>query len=235
VNHSRRIVVLALTIGAFSLGACKGLSECPEGADVVVVSVDGQPYSTAGFPVNMNVQLGDNFTATAGVVSASGCGYESQPNFTSGDRPDRFTWSTSGDAVTVDSRGALRAVRAGRSLITVNTPGVTALTFTIDVVPVISKVVVSPQIATVHVGDTLRFDAYMADAAGNKVDVSAVHPYPVDLQPDPSQANDVTNYIPGNRFQLVKRFDRPGTYRLRAVTVVRNVGLENAAIITVIP
>jgi hypothetical protein len=87
----------------------------------------------------------------------------------------------------------------------------------------------------VRAGDTLRFDAFMADAAGNPISLPSDYPYPVDLQPAATQERDVENWIPGNRLQLLKRFLNPGVYPLRLTSVVRHVALDNAVITTVLP
>lgn len=226
--------VLALPLIA---GACLDPYACRSSDDAQLILYEGQVVSSSRMaPDEFNLQVGDTTTAVSGVAEANACGPEWTPKFTSAEHPERFTWSSSNTSVaTVDTRGRIRGVAIGQAHVMVQSRGAESVSMIVNVIPQVGELIISPTTATVHAGDTLRFDAYLVDKAGHPIEFSWVFPYPVNLQPPNDQAMAVLNWIPGNRQQLLKHFPTPGTYALRAVTVVRNVRRDNAAVITVMP
>lgn len=220
-----------LTVGCINPYACRGSD------DVQKLLLDGQESASSRTPpLQFGLQLGDTTTVLSQVVDANACMTLSDPKFSSRDRPSRFSWRLSDSRVlSVDAGGTIRGVAIGRAQITVEANDAEPATIVVDVVPTVARIVVAPASATVRAGDTLRFDAYMADAAGNPISMSFDFPYPVNLSAPANQERDVENWIPGNRQQLLKRFLNLGVYPLRLTSVVRHVALDNATRITVLP
>jgi plastocyanin len=216
---------------------CFSPYSCRDADDAQIISFGGVEVANSMTPAyQTGLQVGDTTTAVSAVADANACSIQSGPKFTSQSKPGRFTWRSSDPLiVTVDANGKLRGIATGRGRITVEVDDAQLAHIDIDVVPPVAQLVIGPATATVRVGDTLRFDAYMADAAGNPIATNLSYPYPVNLSASADQDGDVENWIPGNRQQLLKKFLRAGTYRLRATTVVRNVKLDEAAVITVLP
>ncbi len=236
MSKTRLSYAVLLAVHASVAAGCAAIAECPKQGNAQSIAFEGQVASTSLIPFETNLQLGDTATATAGIIQPAGCGFETHPTVTSRDNPGRFAWTSSNEAVLrVDSRGQLLGVSLGRANVTVKTADAASASFTVDVIPRVADVFVSPHSVEVHVGDTVRFDAYLMGSDGRPIAVNATHPYAVDLVPPSEQTGDVTNYLPGNPFQLVKRFDRAGVYSLSARTAVLNVSRPGAAVVTVKP
>ncbi len=220
-----------LATGCINPYVCRGSD------DVQTLLLDGHEFASSRTPpLQFGLQVGDTTTVVSQVVEANACMTLSGPKFSSRDRPSRFKWRLSDSRLlAVDAGGTIRAVGIGRAQITVETNGAEPAIIVVDVVPRVAKIVVGPTTATVRAGDTLRFDAYLADAAGNPISLPVDYPYPVNLSAAATQDRDVENWIPGNRLQLLKRFLNPGVYPLRLTSVVRNVALDDAVITTVLP
>jgi hypothetical protein len=238
VNKPIRKTLSAIAVALPLLAtACLNPYACRSSDDAQGITFDGDrdvAYSY-GPALHINLQAGDTTTATSAVYDANACGVLSGPKFDSRERPDRFSWHSSNPMVaTVDANGMIRGRVRGQTNISISASGADSYSILVDVVPQVAAVVIEPRSATVSIGDTLRFDAYMVDAAGEKLSFGFDFPYPVNLLPA-SDAQYVENWIPGNPFQLLKRFTAPGTYELRAITVVRNVRLDKATVITVVP
>jgi len=236
-QRRRSIGVIAFVVLSLLLAGCINPYACRESDDVQQLLLDGQESANSRTPpLQFGLQLGDTTTVLSQVVDANACTTLSDAKFSSRDRPSRFRWRSSDSRLlSVDAGGTIRALGLGRAQISVDVEDAEPATIIVDVVPTVARIVVGPTSATVRAGDTLRFDAYLADADGNPISVSFDFPYPVNLNPAANQERDIENWIPGNRQQLLKRFLNPGVYPLRLTGVVRNVALDRAATITVVP
>jgi hypothetical protein len=238
VHKPIRMTLSALAVALPLLAtACLNPYACRSSDDAQGITFDGDRDVTYSYGprLHINLQAGDTTTATSAVYDANACGVVSGPKFDSRERPDRFSWHSSNPAVaTVDANGMIRGRARGQTSIAISASGADSYSILVDVVPPVAAVVIEPRTATVSVGDTLRFDAYMVDASGEKLSFGYDFPYPVNLVAA-ADGQYVENWIPGNPFQLLKRFTSAGKYELRAITVVRNVRVDKAAVITVVP
>jgi hypothetical protein len=231
------ISVFAMLAVTLLAGGCFDPYACRSSADAQVILADGHEVaSSRSAPDQFALRAGDTTTIVSGVVEANACSWESSPKYTSRDQPERFTWSSSNPGVaTVDSHGTIRGAAKGQASILVQARGAEAVYTVVDVISPVADIVIGPTIATVRAGDTLRFDAYLIDAAGDPIDFHWVYPYPVQLRAPLDQGNVVLNWIPDNRRQLLQQFPVVGTHVLSVRTVVKNVRRENAVVVTVIP
>jgi hypothetical protein len=229
--------VIALISVPLLAGGCFDPYACRSSADAQVILADGREVaSSRSAPGQFGLQAGDTTTIVSGVVEANACSWDMPPKYTSRERPERFTWSSSNPGVaTVDSHGTIRGVAQGQASILVQARGAEAMYVIVDVISPVADIVLGPTAATVRAGDTLRFDAYLVDAAGEPIDFHWVYPYPVMFEPQPNQTHGVLNWIPDNRRQLLQQFPVAGTYVLNLKTVVKNVRRENAVVVTVVP
>jgi hypothetical protein len=86
--------------------------------------------------------------------------------YTSDNRPSRFQWSsTTPEIATVSRTGELRALTPGTATVSATAEGKTG-TRSVDIIGPIRGLEVSPTVASIAVGDTLRVTATVRDASG---------------------------------------------------------------------